>query len=90
MIRKYKDRLYVDLHCDDGDEILEFTKYPNCEEYSFDIKDSYCGHEYNGIRGRIKRAWRALIAKPIYYTGIFTENKDDVVDFLEKCLEMLK
>lgn len=75
------------LRCDDNAEAVVFTRYDydNDVDYEITIEDSYCGGDFMGIKGRFKRAWRAFWAKPICYTGIYVEDPEKMLAFLEEC-----
>ena len=83
----------VTLRCEDGAEVVVFTKYTyNGEpEFSYEIcvEDSYIGGDYKGFFGRIKRAWRAFWDKPVVYTGIYCEDENKMKYFLWDCLDLL-
>ena len=87
----------VTLRCDDGAEAVVFTKYhfySNSEKatefnYEICIEDDYVGGDYKGFFGRIKRAWRAFWDKPVVYTGIYTEDKKKMRQFLVDCLNLI-
>ena len=95
MKKRYQD---VSLRCEDHAETVVFSKHTwnyednNCYDvdYEFTIEDSYCGGDYMGLKGRFKRAWNAFFAKPIYYTGIYCENKERVKKFLKDCLDLIE
>lgn len=86
----------VFFRCDDRAENVVFTRFnwkwdDNDDiSYEFTIEDSYCGGDYMGIKGRFKRAWRAFFAKPICYTGVFTEDAVRLKKFLKDCLELME
>lgn len=90
MNREYKN---IYLRCEDNAEMVVFSRYDwecdNETNYEFTIEDSYCGGDYMGIKGRFKRAWKAFWAKPIYYTGIYCEDKERVEKFLKDCLNLI-
>ena len=78
----------VELRCDDRAENLVFTKdtFDSLETcYEITIEDSYCASRMN----RFKRAWKAFWGKPIYYSGIYTEDKEKVRKWLLDCLKLL-
>ena len=95
----------VILRCEDKQEAVVFTKYEfkthvyNSDgnisvnkdiSYEISVEDSYIGGNYKGLFGRIKRAWRAFRDKPVVYTGIYCEDKDEMVRFLENCLDIVQ
>lgn len=83
----------VYFRCNDNAEMAVFTKYDWSDgdtDYEFTIEDSYCGGDYMGIKGRFKRAWKAFWAKPIYYTGVYSDDAERVKKFLNDCLDLMK
>ena len=81
------------IRCDDRAENLVFLKYKwddgDCWYETF-IEDAYCGNgEYTGLLGRIKRAWRALTAKPVTYAGLIIEDKNRAREFFTKCMAII-
>lgn len=90
MIKKV-DR--VTLLCDDYTEELVFNRFEYDDfdvDYEINIEDSYCGGDFKGIKGRFKRAWHAFWAKPIYYTGIYTDSEEKVRKWFTDCLNLLE
>ena len=82
------DMKQIQLRCDDGQEAVVFSKYTFASDdinYEITVEDSFVGGEYQGLIGRIKRAWKAFTGKPLYYTGIFTEDTDKMRKFLNDC-----
>lgn len=85
----------VYLRCEDNAEMVVFSEYRwenNKDEidYEFTIEDSYCGGDYMGITGRFKRAWKAFWAKPLFYTGVYCEDKERMKKFLKDCLDLIE
>lgn len=81
------------LKCDDHEELLEFSRIEwsrDDVDYEISIKDSYCGGDYRGILGRIKRAWHAFWGKPIYYTSLYIDDPARIKSFLEQCLALME
>lgn len=80
------------IRCDDRAETVVFTKYSydGDADYEITIEDSYCSGDYMGISGRLKRAWKAFWAKPIYHTGIYVGDEDRIRKFLEDCLNLVQ
>jgi hypothetical protein len=81
----------VILRCKDNAEALVFNKYCNNygTDYEINVEDSYCGCDFMGIKGRFKRAWHAFFAKPVYYSGIYSDDKEKVRNWLTSCLDAL-
>ena len=81
----------VFLKCNCNAETAVFTRYDFGldTEYELSIEDSYCGHDYMGITGRLKRAWHALLAKPVSYTGIYCADYVKMKKFFEDCLSLM-
>lgn len=87
----------VEMRCDDRAENLVFTKYEyepyqtidsvvHDVDYEITLEDSYCGPRYN----RFVRAWKAFWGKPIYYSGVYTNDKEKVKKWLRDCLALLE
>ena len=85
----------VMLRCEDRQEVVVFTKYTfhttQTTDYNYELmfEDSYIGGDYKGFFGRIKRAWRAFWDKPVIYTAIYCEDKDEMRQFLSNCLDII-
>lgn len=82
----------ITLRCDDYAEACVFTKYVHDQidtDYEITIEDSYTGGDYRGFFGRLKRARKAFIDKPVVYTGIYCEDKEKMKKFLIDCLELI-
>lgn len=86
----------VELRCDDRAELLTFNRYeykptqtPDSiirdVDYEINLEDSYCRTRCN----RFVRAWKAFWAKPIYYSGIYTRDKEKVRKWLLDCLKLV-
>lgn len=54
------------------------------------IEDAYCRGNHTGIKARFKRAWNAFFAKPVTYAGVYTEDKDKMIKWLEDSLAVMK
>lgn len=86
----------VIFRCKDHAEALVFNKYDYEESEDFDVdyeinlEDSYCGGDYMGIKGRFKRAWHAFWAKPIRYSGVYTDSAKDIKKWLTDCLALIE
>lgn len=88
-----KDTESIRLRCKDKAETLVFNRYKYHVfdiDYEINIEDSYCGGDYMGIKGRFKRAWHAFWAKPVYYSGIYSDNVNDVRKWLTDCLALIE
>ena len=83
----------VYLRCDDGAEAVVFNRYiydgDYEDSYEINVEDCFCGYNTRGFIARIKRACAAFIAKPVIYTGVFTDDKTKMRKFLEDCLAVL-
>ena len=94
----------VTLRCDDGAEVVTFNKYTFTKllcgddgdevvkdtSYEINVEDSFVGGCYRGFFGRIKRAWDAFWAKPVYYSCIYTDDKEKIRTFLLDSLNLLE
>lgn len=71
--------------------VVEKTKWEDGDvNYNITVQDSRYDHNYNTLLGRIKRAWRILFGKPIYYNDVHIENENvfrDLVRDMENLLE---
>ena len=84
---------FIYFRCDDDAETVTFVKFPSVDgpaEYELNIMDSYTGGDYKGIKGRLKRAWCAFWANPVYYTGIYCEDESRMKQFLTDCLKLIE
>ena len=89
--KKAMDCETVTLRCDDNAEALVFKKYNWAKgkcDFEIAVEDSYCGGTYMGIKGRFRRAWHAFFAKPIFYSGVYCTDRQRMLQFLERCLEL--
>lgn len=84
----------VTIQCEDCAERVVFMRHcwnDGDVDYEINIEDSYCGGgEYTGVWGRLKRAWKAFWAKPVYYSGIYVEDPERVKKFLKDCLALME
>lgn len=82
----------INMRCDCYAEMVSFIRH-NWKDgetsYELNFEDAYCGGDYMGIKGRLKRAWRAFWAKPIYYSGVYCEDGERMRKFLEECLNLM-
>ena len=82
----------ITLRCNDEQEAAVFHRY-DYEHidtyYELAFEDSYVGGKYTGFFGRLKRAWRAFIDKPVTYTGICCSDENKMRQFLFDCLELM-
>ena len=82
----------VTIRCNDGQEAAVFSRYDfnnSNSTYEISFEDSYIGGNYKGFFGRLKRAWRAFINKPVVYTGIYCEDKETIRKFLADCISLV-
>ena len=80
------------LRCDCHAETVVFSKFewqPGDIDYEISIEDAYCGGDYMGINGRLKRAWKAFWAKPVYYNSVYCEDPERMRKFLQECLDSM-
>ena len=84
-------RKTVTLRCDCGSETAVFSKYIFKDEidYGLSFEDSWLGGSYKGLFGRLKRAWKAFVGKPVSYTDVYCEGKDKMRSFLVECLALI-
>lgn len=56
-------------------------------DYSFSFVNDYLpGHTKPNI---FQRIWRAIISKPTYYAETITDNKEQVLEFLHDCIDII-
>lgn len=58
-------------------------------DYEIAVEDCFIGGEYRGFFGHIKRAWKAFIAEPVTYTGVYSNDKEKMRKFLTDSLALL-
>ena len=83
----------VFIRCDDCAERMVFVKHvwdDHNISYEFVIEDSYCGGSQCGLLGRLRRAWYAFAAKPIYHTGVYIDDPARVKEFLDRCIALFE
>ncbi len=57
--------------------VIEKTIWEDGEvSYDIFIQDSRYDHEYNTLCGRLKRAWKSLLGKPIYYNDLYLDGEE--------------
>lgn len=81
------------FRCDDHVECVVFSRYnwrDDDIDYEFSIEDAYCCADYMGIKGRIKRAWKAFWAKPVVYNAVCCQDGKRMRKFLEDCLSLME
>ena len=70
--------------------VVERTLGENGEaDYNISIQDSRYDHNHNTLWGRIMRATKILLGKPIYYNDVFIEGEAAFENLLQdmKCLQ---
>jgi hypothetical protein len=57
--------------------VVEKTVWTDGEiNYNISVQDSRYDHGYNTAWGRIKRACKSLLGKPVYFSDVFIDNED--------------
>jgi hypothetical protein len=82
----------ITMRCDCGAEAVVFTRYDynlSGTSYGLSFEDSYLGGSYTGFLGRIKRAWKAFISKPVVHADVFTDDEEKMKTFLKDCLSLM-
>ena len=51
--------------------------------YNISIQDSRYDHNYNTLWGRVKRAIKILLGKPIYYNDLHLEGEETFYNFVK-------
>lgn len=86
-----KNNVY--LCCDDNAEHVVFSCYQFLDGdvgFEISIVDSYLqNREYTGFLGRCKRAWLALLGKPVTFASIYKEDASEMRDFLQTCIDKM-
>ena len=83
----------VFIQCEDCAERMAFMKHvwdDNDASFEFVIEDSYCGGSGRGFLRRLRRAWYAFWAKPIYHTGVYIDDHARVKEFLDRCAALFE
>lgn len=58
--------------------VIEKTVWEDGDaDYDISIQDARYDHNYNSLWGRIKRAFRVLFGKPIYYNDVYLGSEED-------------
>ena len=75
-------RIY--LTCDCGGQTAMFSRYEigGQPEYFLEIMDSYFVSPHNTMAGRIRRALKTLLGKPVYYAEVSIQKSEDMLEFL--------
>lgn len=88
-----RDSKEVAIRREDHAECVVFTRHKRDDGdtwYEINVEDSYCGgRSYSCLFGRIKRAWKAFLASPIYYSGICVNDAFRIKRFLVECLDIV-
>ena len=57
--------------------VIEKTKWADGDiSYNITVQDSRYDHNYNTAWGRVKRAFKILFGKPIFYNDVHLEGED--------------
>jgi hypothetical protein len=88
----------VILRCDDYCCMLVVDKYRYVNsqdnsveiDYNFSMQDSNLDGYHNTIGGRLRRAWKALMGKPIYFNDIYVEDQNKVIKFRNELTELIE
>jgi len=85
----FRARSVLFLPCDDSSECVEFL-LENFKDHDswceLNFMDTYVGGE-SSLKKRLKRAWKILVGKKMYHTGIFISDPQVIRDYFEKCIE---
>ena len=82
----------INMRCDCRAEMVTFMRHDwkhDETDYELTFEDAYCGGDYMGIKGRLKRAWKAFWDKPIYYSVVYCQDGQRMRKFLEDCLSLM-
>lgn len=75
------------LRCDCNCCMLIVDKYN--DHINVCVQDSYYESGANTVKGRISRAWKALFGKPVSYSDMYIEDKEEFKHFLNECNKLL-
>lgn len=79
------------LRCDCQEEILVIDKYIDNDEVFYNISIKNSNYEnINGIKNRIRNAFKVLFGKPVYYNDIFVEDKRKMINFFYDLERLIK
>lgn len=57
-------------------------------DYDISIQDSRYDHNYNTFWGRLKRAFKILFGKPVYYNDVYIEDEETFNKLIEDMIEL--
>lgn len=81
------------LRCDDMSEMLVVDRFhfssEDKDDWNFSIQDSYINGD-NSIWQRIKRAFKILFGKPVYYADICISGNEKIIEFRDKLTEAIE
>jgi hypothetical protein len=84
------------LRCDDHCTMLviDKTKYeyknnPLEIDYNISMQDSSLDGFHNTFKQRIKRAFKVLLGKPIYYNDIYIKDEKQIIEFRDALTELI-
>lgn len=87
----------ITLRCADHCTMLVIDKFEyltegNSErqlEYNISMQDSRYTHQFDGFFGRIKRAVKAFLGKPIYYNDIYIEDEKKIIELRDALTNLI-
>jgi len=70
--------------------VIEKTVWEdNAISYNVTVQDSRYGHNYNTFCGRLKRAIKALIGKPVYFNDVYLEGEERYKKLVSDMTELI-
>ncbi|MDR2572459.1 MAG: hypothetical protein LBD23_19485 [Oscillospiraceae bacterium] len=70
--------------------VIEKTIWENCDiSYNITVQDSRYDHNYNTLWGRIKRAVKALLGKPVYFNDVHLEGEERYIKLVADMTELI-
>lgn len=71
--------------------VVEKTMWEDGDiSYHITIQDSRYDHDYNTLWGRMKRAAKILLGKPIYYSDVYLDGEDTFKKLVHDMEELTK
>ncbi len=79
---------YVVTKCDCGCSVFVVEKLDN--EFILSIQDSYIHNGQQNILGRIRKALKVLLGKPIYYADIYIDSSGKMKELTDNIYKLIE